>query len=188
MLFTMPLDYMVQTFGFSSVKQFIKDTFPMTGLKIIIPLSFICALAKLIFGTPLEYLIFIVLGIAVEVGMGAYAAVVIKGESFNSRKFGRFAVKIVVFLATILITNLLRVSFLKLDIQSEPLRIFINYTLDTLFCFSLLLIGLYLVLSIAENGAKMKISFFVSLAKILKININKVEDLAKGSNNDTNLK
>lgn len=128
-------------------------------------------------GISLYFWLFLTLSSIFDIAFGVYANVVILKAPFESRKFFRGIFKSYIVLFIILITNSLDLGVRHSNIQPEYLKTTFQYMASTIHYSFVMLISLYLLIGISENGAKINMPIFKSLTKILKIRINKVENI-----------
>lgn len=137
-------------------------------------------------GISLLLWVFLTLGSIFDVAFGVYANVVFLKHEFESKRFFRGVFKSFVVLFIILITNSLNLGVTHSNIHPDFLKTTFVYITNTIHYSFVMLIALYLLAGISENGAKLNIPVFKSVTKILKMKINRVENV--GENYIGNLK
>lgn len=130
-------------------------------------------------GISMYFWLFLVAGTLFDISFGVYANVIVLKSEFESKRFFRGIFKSFVVLFIIVITNFLNLGVKHSDIHPEFLKTTFEYMAASLHYSFVMLISLYLLTGIAENGAKIQIPVFISLSKILKMKINTVEELNK---------
>lgn len=103
-------NYIVVNFGFSSLDEFINSTIHSKLILLTIPLASISGIIELY--TGLHYLTILSFGLLVfmEFLTGIYASK-IKNLPIESRKFGRFGLKLLVWLSLMFILNSLKIEY-----------------------------------------------------------------------------
>lgn len=120
--------------------------------------------------------LFILVGAFFDVLLGIYANVVYLGHDLDTKKMFRGVFKIFVVLVIIFLTNTFNQGIQQSHIEPDILGQGARVITSTLHYSSVMLIGMYIMLGIAENGAKIEIPFCVSLVRILKLRIKQVEN------------
>lgn len=128
------------------------------------------------FGISFMLWLFIVAAAFFDIILGIYANVVYLGNDLDTKRMFRGFFKSFVIMVIIFLTNTFNEGVNQSNISPELLNSIANVISSTLHYSSVILIGLYLLLGIAENGAKIEIPFCVSLIKILKMRIDKIEN------------
>lgn len=131
-------------------------------------------------GISMYLWLFLTLGSIFDICFGIYANIIVLGNEFESKRFFRGIFKSFVVLFIIVITNMLNLGVKDSDINPEALKTVFEYLAASIHYSFVMLIALYLLTGISENGAKIEIPVFKSLSKILKIRISKVEDIGSG--------
>lgn len=132
-------------------------------------------------GISLYLWLFLTLASIFDIAFGVYANIIILNNEFVSKRFFRGIFKSFVVLFIIVITNSLHLGVQHSNINPEFLKTTFQYIAATIHYSFVMLIALYLLAGISENGAKIDIPVFKSLSKIIKLKITKVEDLGKPS-------
>lgn len=127
--------------------------------------------------------VFIVSASIFDLGLGVYANIIYLGKEYSSKRMFRGIFKAFVLMIIIFLTNTFKVGIESSQISPEYLETLTRYTTATIHYSSVLLIGLYILLGIAENGAKIEIPFCVSLVRILKVRINNIEEKSNETTN-----
>lgn len=127
------------------------------------------------FGISFMLWLFIAAASFFDIILGLYANVVYLGNDLETKRMFRGFFKALVIMIIIFLTNTFKEGVNQSDISPEILGSISNVISSTLHYSSVILTGLYILLGIAENGAKIEIPFCVSLIKILKMKIDKIE-------------
>ena len=128
-------------------------------------------------GISMYLWMFLTLGSIFDILFGIYANIIVLKNEFESKRFFRGIFKSFVVLFIIVITNMLNLGVKDSDINPEFLKTTFEYMAATIHYSFVMLIALYLLTGISENGAKIDIPIFKSLSKILKMKIAKVESI-----------
>lgn len=148
---------------------------------LIIPLISLGAVTSFIenfTGIHVYLWMFLTIASAFDILFGYITNVFFLKEGFVTRKFFRGVFKSFVVLSLILLTNTLKKGVELSDIQPEVLKTVADYVTSSMHYTFVLIIALYLLFGIVENGAKMEIPVFKSLSRILRIKIAKIEEVA----------
>lgn len=108
---------------------------------------------------------------------GTYVNVGYLKQDFDSTKFFRGIFKPFVMFVIIFLTNTFKDGLETSDIEPEFLDSTLRYITATMHYSFVATIGVFTLLSIAENGAKIGIPACVTLVRILNMKIKKIEDL-----------
>lgn len=127
--------------------------------------------------------VFLALGTIFDLAIGWYTNVYYLNTHFETRKFFRGILKSFITLSFIFLTNSLKVGVTSSEIHPEFLETTIIFISALIHYTIVFLIGLYLLLGIAENCAKMGIPVAKSIVKILKMKINSVEEIGGNKKN-----
>ena len=127
--------------------------------------------------------VFLALGTIFDLAIGWYTNVYYLNTHFETKKFFRGILKSFITLSFIFLTNSLKVGVTSTEIHPEFLESAIIFISALIHYTIVFLIGLYLLLGIAENCAKMGIPVAKSIVKILKMRINSVEDMGASKEN-----
>ena len=139
--------YIVTNFGFSSVEEFYTSTIHHNFTILTIPVALISSFLQKI--TGLQYLTLISFGVLVtmEFITGLYASK-IKKIPIQSKKFGRFGLKLLVWLSLIFIINTLKNEYLgKTDITSLMAYALFSWLHGSLYVY----VNLEYLISVLEN-------------------------------------
>lgn len=128
--------------------------------------------------------IFMILGTVADLIIGVIANLFYLNHPFETKKFMRGIFKAFVLFVIIFITNLLKIGIEYSKISPEAIKTIFTYITATIHYSFVLLIGLYILLSIVENLAKMKIRVAISLASILKMKIKSIENFNQNEKNN----
>lgn len=122
--------------------------------------------------------VFLALGTIFDLAIGWYTNVYYLNTHFETRKFFRGILKSFITLAFIFLTNSLKIGVSDSQISLEWYKTSLVFITSVIHYSVVFLIGLYLLLGVAENCAKMEIPVAKSIVKILKMRINSIEELA----------
>ena len=128
-------------------------------------------------GISMYFWLFLTMSTVFDVLFGMYANMVVLGHHFESRAFFRGIFKSFIVLGIIVITNSLYLGVEHSNISPNYLKEIFQHMASAIHYSFVMLISLYLLTGISENGAKIDIPVFKSLSKLLKIKINKIEHL-----------
>lgn len=124
--------------------------------------------------------VFLVVGSFFDLFLGWYTNVFFLKQDFETSKFFRGIMKSFVTVSFIFLTNLLKIGILDSEVSIEWYKATIIFIASVIHYTSVFLIGMYLLLGVAENLAKLDVAPAKSFVKILKMRINYVEEI--GSN------
>lgn len=105
------INYVVENFGFDNLSDFTKSIIHTKFLAITIPLAGISSIIESIFGLQSVTIFAFTLLVTLELITGITASKV-KRRKIVSRRFGRFGLKVFVWLSLIFILNTLRLEYL----------------------------------------------------------------------------
>lgn len=123
--------------------------------------------------------LFIIAGAFFDLILGMYANVVYLKQELDLEKFFRGVFKILVVMVVIFLTNNFNQGIQQSKIEPEAVGVVFRAMTSTFHYTSVMIIGIYTLLGIAENGAKIDMPFCVSLVRILKLKIKKLENEVK---------
>lgn len=176
------MKYLLQALGFSDFNDLL-GTFYFLFPKLLsfsLYTSAIVGFIEAYTGISFMFWLFMLLASIFDLALGFYANVIVLKNPVESAKAFRGIVKMFILMTIVFLTNTFKVGVETSIITPKVIHDFAIYAVDTIHYTSVLLIGLYILLGIAENGAKVEIAFCVSLVKILKMRINNIEN----KNND----
>lgn len=127
-------------------------------------------------GVSIILWVFLALAAFLDLIIGYYANIIYFKHPYDSTKMFRGIFKAFVLFAIIFLTNTFKLGIERSVIKPEIIREGAVYATASLHYFSVILIGLYVLLGIAENGAKLEIRFFQTMVKILNMKIKKIEN------------
>ncbi len=116
--------------------------------------------------------------------LGVYANIIYLNNKYDSKRMFRGIFKAFVLMIIVFLTNTFKVGIEASNIRPEYVESMAVYATATIHYSSVLLIGLYILLGIAENGAKIEIPMCVSLVKVLKVKINNLEKKDKDKDDE----
>jgi len=172
------LNYLLNSMGFDNFQDLLGTFAPYFSkiLTLSVYLGSIIGFIETYTGISFLLWVFLCLASAFDLMLGVYANVVFLKNPVETKKMFRGIFKAFVLMCIIFLTNIFKIGIEASNITPEFVQTSSIFIIATLHYSSVLLIGLYILLGIAENGAKIEIPFCVSLVKILKIRINKIED------------
>ena len=176
-----PLTYILNAMDFESTHDMLGTFSPYFNkfLAISLTAGIFGGFIETYLGISFILWLFILVGAFFDILLGIYANVVFLGHDLDTKKMFRGVFKIFVVLVIIFLTNTFNQGIQQSNISPQLLSDVAGVISSTLHYSSVILIGLYIMLGIAENGAKIEIPFCVSLVNILKLRIKKVEDQNK---------
>lgn len=130
-------------------------------------------------GISMYLWMFLTLASIFDILFGVYANVMVLRNDFVSKRFFRGVFKSFVVLFIIIITNSLNLGVKHSNINPDFLKVTFEYMAATIHYSFVMLISLYLLTGISENGAKVGIPVFESVTRMLKIKINRVEKMGE---------
>lgn len=140
-------NYIVINFGFHGVEDFYKSTIHHNFTVLTIPVTIITTIIEKLMG--LQYLTFLSFGVLVlmEFITGIYASK-IKNIPIQSKKFGRFGLKLLVWISLIFIINSLKMEYKdKTDMTSLMAHALFSWLHGALYVY----INLEYLISVLEN-------------------------------------
>lgn len=173
------INYILELAGFHGVNDFLGTFYPLfsTVFAFSISLGSIIGFFELYSGLSIMLWCFFIMGTIADLVFGVIANLVFEKQEFETTKFMRGVFKAFVLFVVIFLTNMFKLGIENSEVKPEILKDLLIYTTATIHYSFVSLIGLYILLSIAENLAKMKIGVAVSLMKVLKVRIKKIENL-----------
>jgi phage-related holin len=108
------LNYIVSNFGFSCTEEFNSSIIHFNVLPLTLSFAGLSAIFETIFGLQNLTMIAFVILVVLELLTGLIASKV-KKEPIVSRKFGRFGLKVLVWLTLIYVTNSMKLEFVNSD-------------------------------------------------------------------------
>ena len=127
-------------------------------------------------GLAIIFWLFLLIGAFADIFIGWLVNVFWLKHPFESKKFYRGIFKAFIVYIWIFLTYGFVLGFKNSDIEIDIIKTVGVYTTSTLHYSIIMLIGFYLLLGISENMAKLKIPLFISITKIFKMKINKIEE------------
>lgn len=181
------IKYILGLAGFESTNDFLGTYHPFYPNLLAVSLSFGAAVGFLetYSGVSLLLWVFMICGTIADLGFGVYANLYYLKHEFETTKFMRGVFKAFVLFAVIFITNIFNMGIEDSNIRPEILKEPFKYLTATIHYSFVLLIGVYILLSIAENLAKMEIPVAISLTKMLKMKIKKIENFENNEESTT---
>lgn len=159
------------------------DLFGVNFLMLLKPLTILAVsvgsvlgLMEVVTGMNANFLLIFIFGNMIDIVYGTYVNSSYLQQGFNTTKFFRGLFKVTILFTLIMLTNQLRQGFTGIPPEQDLLYATINYITASLHYFVMLMVGMYTLLGITENGAKHEIDIFVKLASLFKLKIKKVED------------
>ena len=126
--------------------------------------------------------VFLVVGSLFDLFLGWYTNVYYLNHHFETQKFFRGVMKSFVTVSFIFLTNFLKIGVFDSNINIEWYKATLIFITSVIHYTVVFLIGLYLLLGVAENLAKMNIPVAKSVVKILKMRINSFEEIGSNKN------
>lgn len=181
-----PINYILQLMGFLSVEDFFGKYHPLFGsiFASSLTLGIFSGFIETHSGISMLLWVFFAAGTVVDLLVGLYANLVYLDGKFESDRFFRGIFKPFVMFSVIFLTNTFKRGLETSAITPEWIKDMAVGTVATIHYSFVLTIGIFILLSIAENMAKMEIRAAVTLTKILNMKIKKIEKL--NDENDIN--
>lgn len=180
------INYILELAGFENINDFLGTYHVLFPSILGISISFGAGVGFLETYSGVSFLlwVFMIAGTIADLIFGVYANLYYLHHEFETKKFMRGVFKAFILFAVIFITNIFKMGIENSAIKPEFLKEPFIYLTATIHYSFVLLIGIYILLSIAENLAKMEIPVAISLTKILKVKIKKIENLEKDEENN----
>lgn len=174
------LNYILNLAGFSGVNDYLGTfSFLLKPLAILsVTSASLVGFVETYSGVSFMLWVFLIFGTFFDLGLGWYANVSYLNQPFESHKFWRGLMKSFVTVCFIFLTNFLKLGVFDSEISLGWYKETLVFLSSIIHYSVVFLIGLYLLLGIAENLAKMEVSVAKSIVKILKMRINSIEDVA----------
>lgn len=171
--------YLLQLMGFDGVPDFFGKYYPLTSfiLQLSIPLGMVSAFIENHSGISMFLWLFFIAGTMIDLGVGLYTNVVFLKQDFETDRFFRGILKPFVMCMVIFLTNYFKIGIERTPITPELIKTTAVFTASSIHYSFTIIIGLFILLSIAENMAKLGWGPAVTLTKILNMKIKKIEDL-----------
>src|SRR5690606_10463561 len=163
-----PLTYILNAMAFDNAHDMLGTFSPYFNRFLTLSLSvgIFGGFVETYLGISFMLWLFIATGAFFDILLGIYANVVFLGHDLDTKKAFRGVFKIFVVMSIIFLTNTFNQGIQTSNIQPNLLGQIAGVITSTLHYSSVILIGLYIMLGIAENGAKIEIPLCVSLVKI----------------------
>lgn len=182
------MKYILNLVGFSCVDDFLGTYHSLFSTIFAFSLTFgtVTGIVETYSGISFMLWVFMLGGTVTDLVIGVIANVKFQNQEFETSKFMRGVFKAFVLFAIIFVTHSFKMGIVDSKIEPEILKTPFIYLVATIHYSFIMLIGLYILLSIVENLAKMNFEVAVSLTKILKVKIKKIENLNEDENNTEN--
>lgn len=173
------INYLLQLMGFLDVGDFFGKYHPLFGSIFASSLTFgiFSGFIETHSGISVLLWIFFAAGTVFDLLVGLYANLIYLDGKFESDRFFRGIFKPFVMFTVIFLTNQFKRGLEASHIAPEWIKDMVVGTVATIHYSFVLTIGIFILLSIAENMAKMEIKAAVTLTKILNMKIKKIEKL-----------
>lgn len=171
--------YLNNIVGFDNLSDVIGYNAALLSKQVVllsISFSWVFAILESLLGINSNVVYLFVVGNLFDLVFGLCVNVFYLKASFSTSKGFRGLFKLFIAFFLVYLTNNLRLSFVDISPDHQMLNTTINYITSTIHYFIVLLIGLYTILGIVENAAKLELDIFVKLAKILRMKIKGIED------------
>ena len=172
------INYILETMGFESISDFIGNFSPLfiPILALTIPIASILGFIETYSGISIMFWVFMIFGAVIDLLLGVIANVFYLKQEFETQKFMRGIFKAFVLYVVVFLTNTFKMGIEHTEVRPEILEPLMYNTISTLHYTFVLLMGVFILFSIAENMAKMEIPVAKSFVKILSIKIKKLEN------------
>ncbi|MGC5744375.1 phage holin family protein [Chryseobacterium sp. NFX27] len=171
------INYILKLMGFLNVSDFLGKYHPLFGGVFASSLTFgiITGFIETHSGISILLWIFFAAGTLFDLLVGLYTNLIYLKLKFESDRFFRGIFKPFVMFVVIFLTNTFKRGLENSHIKPELLEDLAVYMTATIHYSFVITIGVFILLSIAENMAKMDIRAAVTLTKILNMKIKKLE-------------
>lgn len=178
------ITYILKLAGFQDTHDFWGTYYPLFASVATISISIgsVVGFFELYSGLSIMMWVFMVLGVIVDLAFGIIANLYYLNQKFDTTRFIRGIFKASVLFVVIFLTNIFKLGIEGSNIKPEILKDPFIYITATIHYSFVLLLGIYVLLSIAENMAKMEIAVAISLTKMLKVKIKKIENITNDEN------
>lgn len=167
--------------GFESTQDFLGKSFDPKVVGIVsITFGSLGIFVEQWTGISVFFWMFLTLASIFDVMFGVFTNVTILRQPFETHKFFRGIFKAFVVLFIIVITNTLHMGVVATNITPEFVKTTFVHTSSVIHYSFVMLISLYLLVGIAENGAKLEIPVFKSVTRMLRVKIKRVENMSDG--------
>ena len=165
--------------GFDGISDFFGKYYPLLSSVFSVSLTFgtITGAIEAYSGISIMLWVFFAAATFFDLVFGTWVNVIYLRQEFDSTKFFRGIFKPFVMFVVIFLTNTFKEGLESTDIEPEFLDKTLLYITATMHYSFIATIGIFTLLSIAENAAKIGIPSAVTLVKILNMKIKKIEDL-----------
>ncbi len=165
--------------GFEGIPDFFGKYYPLLNsvFSISLTLGAITGFIETHSGISILLWVFFAASTIFDLAFGTYVNVIFLNHEFDSTKFFRGIFKPFVMFVVIFLTNTFKQGLLSSNIEPDFLNTTLVYIAATIHYSFVMVIGIFTILSIAENGAKIGIPACVTLVKILNMKIKKIEDI-----------
>ena len=169
----------LHTMGFNSVPDFFGKYYPLLNSIFSFSITFgaVTGAIETHSGISILLWIFFAASTIFDLLFGTYVNTIFFKHQFDSTKFFRGIFKPFVMFSVIFLTNTFKKGLLQSNIEPEFLKTSFIYISSTMHYSFVMVIGIYTILSIAENGAKIGIKACIILVNILNIKIKKIEQI-----------
>lgn len=170
---------LLQIMGFDGIPDFFGKYYPLLSGVFSFSLTFgaVTGAIEAHSGISILLWVFFAASTIFDLCFGTYVNVGFLKQEFDSTKFFRGIFKPFVMFVVIFLTNTFKKGLLDSNIDPEFLETTLIYITATMHYSFVATIGVFTLLSIAENAAKYGIPTAVTLVKILNMKIKKIEEL-----------
>ena len=171
------LNYILQMMGFLCISDFFGKYHLLVGNIFVGSLTFglFTGFIETHSGISILLWVFFAVGTLADLLVGLYANLIYLGGKFESDRFFRGIFKPFVMFTVIFLTNTFKRGLENSNIKPEFIEDMAVYMTATIHYSFFFFFGIFILLSIAENMAKMGIRPALSLVKILNMKIKKIE-------------
>lgn len=177
----------LNTMGFTGIEDFFGNYYPFLGVIFASSLTAGAVTGAIEAHSGISILLWVFFAAATifDLIFGTCVNLLYLNQKFESVKFFRGIFKPFVMFVVIFLTNTFKHGLVDSHISPEFLASTLIYVAATIHYSFVATIGIYTLLSIAENAAKIGISPAVTLVKILNVKIKKIENLNDQDNEKT---
>ncbi len=183
-----PIVYILKLMGFVSIPDFFGRYYPLLGTIFTGSLTFsiFSGFVETHSGISMLLWVFFACGTITDLLLGLYVNLVHLKQKFETDRFFRGIFKPFVMFGVIFLTNTFYRGLEESAVKPELIANFAFYVTATIHYSFVMTIGVFTLLSIAENMAKMEIPAAVTLVRILNMKIKKIENFNE-SDTDNNI-
>lgn len=168
----------IKILGFKDLPEAFGTFYPLlpsiTTISVVI--SSMLAFIELYSGISILFWVFFVAASLFDLGLGCYANIIFLKQPYESDKMIKGIVKSFILFVIIFITNTLKLGVETSNIVPQILKDASIYSMASIHYSFVIIIGMFILMGISENGEKIGIQACASINKILRMKIKKIEN------------